>query len=76
MSSGLLFVLWKGLLGFGLPIALGLWELHRLRRYRDVDAADGRSAFEPQAPVPPPPAPAAAPTRVRAPARERELELV
>jgi hypothetical protein len=49
MSAGMLFVLWKGLLGFVLPIAVGLWELRQLRRYRDEDAA---AAAPPRAAVP------------------------
>ena len=73
MSSGMLFVLWKGLLGFGVPIALGLWELHRLRRYRDEDATP--PAPPPPPPVAPgPPAPRAAEPRARE--RERVPELV
>jgi hypothetical protein len=37
MSAGMVFVLWKGFLGFVLPIAVGLWELRQLRRYREED---------------------------------------
>jgi hypothetical protein len=40
MSAGLIFVLWKALLGFGLPIAVGLWELRNLRKFREQDAAE------------------------------------
>jgi hypothetical protein len=39
MSSGMLFVLCKGLLGFGLPLAFGFWQLHDLRRERLKDEA-------------------------------------
>lgn len=39
MSSGMLFVLFKGLLGFGLPLAFGFWQLHDLRRERLKDEA-------------------------------------
>ena len=69
MSAGMLFVLWKAVLGFGLPIALGLWELHRLRQYRDQDREElARHRDEPQS-VPRAPTPrAAAPAKVLEPA--------
>lgn len=62
MSAGMMFVLWKGVLGFGLPIALGIWELYRLRKYRDEDAGQARPPFEPE---PAPPAPVAQPIVAR-----------
>ena len=71
MSAGMLFVLWKGFMGFALPIALGLWELHRLRRWRDQDREELARRDAPPDPPPPPPAPAAP----IAPARRRVREL-
>ena len=71
MSAGMLFVLWKGFMGFALPIALGLWELHRLRRWRDQDREELARRDAPPDPPPPPPAPAAP----AAPARRRVREL-
>ena len=35
----MIVVLWKGLLGFGLPIAFGFWELYQLRKERLKDGA-------------------------------------
>jgi hypothetical protein len=40
MSAGMIFVLWKGFVGFVLPIAFGIRELHKLRGYRDQDRAE------------------------------------
>ena len=40
MSAGMIFVLWKGFVGFVLPIAFGIWELHKLRAYREQDRAE------------------------------------
>lgn len=40
MSAGVIFVLWKAFLGFGLPVALGIWELRKLRPYREQDRAE------------------------------------
>jgi cytochrome oxidase assembly protein ShyY1 len=71
MSAGMLFVLWKGFMGFAIPIALGLWELHRLRRWRDQDRAE---LARRDAPPDPPPVPAAPAAPVRQ--RTRELEPV
>ena len=71
MSAGMLFVLWKGFMGFALPIALGLWELHRLRRWRDQDREELARRDAPPDPPRPPPAPAAP----VAPARRRVREL-
>jgi hypothetical protein len=72
MSAGLLFVLWKGVLGFGLPIALGLWELHRLRRYREEDAGDDPPPVEPEPATRPPAGPKVA-VPPRAPVKVPEL---
>lgn len=44
MSSGMIVVLWKGLLGFGLPIAFGFWELYQLRKERLKDGAKAAAA--------------------------------
>ena len=71
MSAGMLFVLWKGFMGFALPIGLGLCELHRLRRWRDQDREELARRDAPPDPPPPPPAPAAP----IAPARRRVREL-
>ena len=40
MSAGMMFVLWKGFVGYVLPIAFGIRELHKLRAYRDQDRAE------------------------------------
>jgi hypothetical protein len=39
MSAGMIFVLWKGVLAFGLPVAFGFWELYQLRKERLKDEA-------------------------------------
>jgi hypothetical protein len=52
MSAGMIMVLWKGGLTFGLPIAFGLWELYRLRRMRLEDEAKTRAAAETERPAP------------------------
>lgn len=38
MSAGMIFVLWKGVLTFGLPVAFGFWDLYQLRKERLKDA--------------------------------------
>ena len=73
MSAGMLFVLWKGFMGFALPVALGLWELHRLRRWRDQDRDELARRDTP--PEPPAPPPASAPAAPASPARRRVREL-
>ena len=52
MSAGMIMVLWKGGLTFGLPIAFGLWELYQLRRMRLEDEAKARAAAETERPAP------------------------
>ena len=47
MSAGMLFVLWKGFLGFVLPIGVGFWELHQLRKYRLADEAKAPQGVAP-----------------------------
>ena len=69
MSAGVRVGLWEGGLGVRLPDPLGLWELHRLRQYRDQDREElARHRDEPQS-VPRAPTPrAAAPAKVLEPA--------
>ena len=49
MSAGTIFVLCKGLLGFGLPIAFGFLELYQLRKERLKDEA--KAAGNPAGPL-------------------------
>jgi hypothetical protein len=44
MSAGMIVVLWKGPLGFGLPIAFSFWELYQLRKERLKDEAKAAAA--------------------------------
>lgn len=45
MGSGGVSLIWLEIvLGFGVPIAWGLWELWSLRRLRERDAAQARAA--------------------------------
>jgi hypothetical protein len=52
MSAGMIMVLWKGGLTFGLPVAFGLWELYQLRKMRIEDEAKARPAAETGRPAP------------------------
>lgn len=61
-SSGLAFVLFKALIGFGLPIAFGLHQLHLLKK--DKEQGSPGPAGEPQ--------PVAETTTVRAVANQDE----
>jgi hypothetical protein len=62
MSAGMIMVLWKGGLMFGLPIAFASWELYQLRRMRLEDEAKVRATAEAGSMVP---TPAAKPARVK-----------
>ena len=67
MSAGMIFVLWKGLLGFGLPIAFAVRELYLLRQERLKDQAKA-AALAAQASTTPEQSdeqPAAKPARLR-----------
>lgn len=48
LISGETFMLWNMMLSFGAPLALILWELRRMKRYRDeADGSDDGSANRP-----------------------------
>ncbi len=48
MSTGLFLVLFKAIIGFGVPIAFCLHQLHCLRRERERDAAKRASHAQAQ----------------------------
>ena len=62
-----MFIVFKGLLGFGVPLALGLQQLISIKRSIRADREAAEAAARAEAPTAPEGAAAAAETRERVP---------